>query len=97
MDRLQLESIPPRITEKTWNAILAKYLISERHIYGKKHTVTQKKAQKRGSVYFPVKTKNMRESNFWHFLQFFSRLKINFHAHISSNFHEQFEFFTYPL
>ena len=44
--------------------------------------------------FFPVKTKSRRESHFWHFLQFFSRVQNHFHARIFDIFHGQSGLFT---
>ena len=45
-------------------------------------------------LFFPVKTKSVRESHFWHFLPFFSRVQNHFHARIFYIFHGQSGFFT---
>ena len=44
--------------------------------------------------FFPVKTKSVRESHFWHFLPFFSRVQNHFHARIFDIFHGQSGIFT---
>ena len=46
------------------------------------------------SVFFPVKTKSVRESHFWHFFPFFHMFKNHLHARIFDIFHGQSGFFT---
>ena len=48
-------------------------------------------------LFFPVKTKSVRETDFCCFLPFFSRMEIHFHACILQNFHGQSKIFTVTL
>ena len=69
MDRLKPEVCSPPLDQwkKKGIQILANYPISERHIYGKKHTGNAEKSTKKSQCLFSRETKNMRESTFWPF------------------------------